>query len=265
MSKVTFDKAGAGMEEGHAAGRPLAMEIVMHLCRFENGQSSIEHCKQATTMPLLTETAFHNGVWAQWELAEDEAWFAGRLELLDEEAEELATIKGRRRLEWLACRWLVHELLVSLELCHPDRRYPVRKDEFGKPVIEDCPFEVSFSHSNGRVAVMLALAPCGIDVQYFVPKIGRIAHKFLHVEEAESLDHRHLLEHLHLYWTAKEAIYKAWGRKELAFSEHIWVGPFEYAETLRLEAKVEKGGEKKRYEVRLERQGDYFLARSVQV
>lgn len=216
-------------------------------------------------MPLLSESAFYNGLWAQWELVEDEAWFASRLELWADEVEELSAIRGRRRVEWLACRWLVHQMLVSLDLSHPHQRLPVLKDEFGKPRIEDCVFDVSFSHSHGRVAVLLALAPCGIDVQYFVPKIGRIAHKFLSVDEAEGLDHRHLLEHLHLYWTAKEAVYKAWGRKELAFADNILIGPFEYSNSIRLQAHVIKDDEQKNYQLELERQEAYFIARCTQV
>ena len=35
-----------------------------------------------------------------------------------------------------------------------------------------------------------------------------------------------LIEHMHFYWGAKEALYKAYGRRELDFREHIFIEPF---------------------------------------
>jgi len=44
----------------------------------------------------------------------------------------------------------------------------------------------------------------------------------------DSLKSKTRLEHLHVYWGAKEALYKAYGRKKLEFREHILIEPFAY-------------------------------------
>ena len=46
--------------------------------------------------------------------------------------------------------------------------------------------------------------------------------------EMESLEASTRLEHLHVYWCAKEALYKAYGRRQLDFCQHIYVRPFTY-------------------------------------
>ena len=212
------------------------------------------------SMPLNFRTSTHRGELCTWQIDEPEQWFTGRMQLKPAEAAELAQIKGKRRLEWLACRWLTHQILCDLKLSNEFHRIPVLKDAFGKPHLHELPFDVSFSHSHGRVAVLLQPVACGVDVQYFVPKIQRIAHKFLSVDEAESLDSVHLLEHLHFYWAVKEAVYKAYGRKQLEFREHIMVQPFPYQEAGSTQVEIRKKTERKRYQVEMLRQDDYFLA-----
>ena len=67
----------------------------------------------------------------------------------------------------------------------------------------------------------------GIDIQHIVSKIERIAHKYMRPEETQSLRPETRLEHLHIYWGAKEALYKAYGRRQLDFKANILVDPFE--------------------------------------
>jgi len=195
-----------------------------------------------------------------WQIEEPEGFFLGQLHLLPVEQAELSQIKGRRRLEWLAGRYLVHFMLLKAGQAGLEERIPVLKDEFGKPHLEGSAFHLSFSHSHERVAVLLARCSGGIDIQYFVPKIGAIAHKFMREAEAESLSSATRLEHLHLYWGAKEALYKAYGRKELDFRQHILVEPFQYAgPTVQSTGAVVKGGFSQQYDLWFERLQDYFL------
>jgi 4'-phosphopantetheinyl transferase len=46
-----------------------------------------------------------------------------------------------------------------------------------------------------------------------------------------SLSEDNRLEHLHVYWGAKEALYKAFGKGELDFKKNILIKPFFYAHT----------------------------------
>lgn len=208
-------------------------------------------------MGLLIKKQLENGnLICIWQMEEEEPFFTEKLELQVVEADELALLKGRRRLEWLASRFLVHEMLLAQG--HADR-IPVLKDGFGKPHIWGTPFQLSFSHSHEQVAVILAKQPCGIDIQYIVPKIERLAGKFMGEAELASLTQETRLEHLHLYWAAKEAVYKAHGRKQLDFRSHIFIQPFDYGAAGKTTALIAKDGERLHYELFYEKMASYVL------
>ena len=214
-------------------------------------------------MALWLEKKWEHGhQWAIWKIEEDEAYFFDRLVLHESEAAELAKIKGRRRLEWLASRYLVH-LMVSDE---PEwDRIPLLKDEFGKPHLNDHELHVSFSHSFDFVAVILGKMSVGIDIQKFVPKITAIARKFMREDEAASLVDESRLEHLHIYWGAKEALYKCYGRKQLDFRQHILIEPFDYQEVGKTIGAVTKEIFHQKYIVVFEKMENYFLVYSTEV
>lgn len=191
-----------------------------------------------------------------WKIEEAEEFFLQRLDLQSVESDELAPIKGRRRLEWLASRYLVHEMLLDHG---SEDRIPVLKDEHGKPHIWGSPFHLSFSHSHEFVAVLLAEVPTGIDVQHFVPKIGMLAPRFMRPEELASLQEPSRLEHLHFYWGAKEALYKAYGRRQVDFRQHLLVEPFDFQFAGKTTAVIRKEDFVGTYDVWFEKREDYFL------
>lgn len=150
-----------------------------------------------------------------WRITESETQLRAGLPLGAAEARQLAKIKGEgRRKEFLAARHLLHALSGRAE------RGALLKDQFGKPRLQDSAYHVSISHTTGLSAAIGHPAPCGIDVQIFVEKIGRIAPRFLHDRER---DHDPDLYGQHLVWSAKEAMYKAYGRRELDFRKHLSV------------------------------------------
>lgn len=147
-----------------------------------------------------------------WRIAEEEEYFLKSMPLTEIEVEQLAQIKGARRLHWLASRYLLH-LMTKVG----DRIVCV-KDEFGKPGLYQDDRHIGFSHSGELAAVVLSDQPCGIDIQTQVSKISSIAHKF--IREDELIDPDSILN-LHLVWGAKEAAYKAYGRKKIDFKQHM--------------------------------------------
>lgn len=172
-------------------------------------------------MPLLLHEHLEPpGELGLWNIEEEEEWFLHQLLLSPLELRQLSKMKGRRRLEWLAVRQLVHEMSGR------KKRGAFVKDEFGKPHLENSDYYISISHSETIAAAIAGPVPVGIDVQKIVPKITRIAHKFLRTEEREIISKHNLIEHMHLYWGAKEALYKAYGRRELDFLQHIIIEPF---------------------------------------
>ncbi|MBK9255034.1 MAG: 4'-phosphopantetheinyl transferase superfamily protein [Saprospiraceae bacterium] len=175
-------------------------------------------------MPLFYKAnPFQNDtILGVWEISEDDDFFLEHLVLYDEEKSELSVLKSRKRTEWLASRYLLH-LLSGRNL-----RGACLKDEFGKPYLKDSSFKISMSHSGEFTAVMAAPENVGVDIQKPVAKIERIATRFLSPEEYDQMNVRNRLEMLHVYWGAKESLYKAFGRKSLDFRKHIIVDPFEY-------------------------------------
>ena len=189
-----------------------------------------------------------------WRIEEDESYFLDRLELFPSEIRQLSEMKGRRRLEWLASRWLLHEMSGRA------LRGACLKDSFGKPHLTDSTFEISISHSNGTVAVMAAPYSIGVDLQKEVAKIERIAPKFMRAVESASMVPETKIPHLHLYWGAKEALYKAYGRKELGFRQHLHVNPFKFDLNVgRATGAIHKASYHAYYDIFYERVRDYYL------
>ncbi len=187
-----------------------------------------------------------------WQITEDEAYFREDLPLTAEEEADLDRYKGIRRLEWLAGRWLLHKLTGS------NIRLPLGKNAFAKPFFLHRPeLHCSLSHSHGIVGAMLADSVCGCDLQILVDKMPRLAPKFLHTEEALFLQNFNIREQfdlMHVFWTAKESLYKAYGLKELDFRGHMRLQAFEwqnyYAETT---AWIRKGDFQQNYQLYFEK------------
>ena len=174
-------------------------------------------------MPILDHTPITPaGEIGIWKIEESEEWFLEHLDLHPIEEQELEEIKGYKHLQWLAVRKLVHHMSGR------QNRMPFVKDEFGKPQLIESEFEISVSHTDEFATAIAAPKLVGIDAQHFVQKIERIASKFMTDEEIAALDPEHRLEHMHFYWAAKEAMYKAYGRRKLDFKGDIFVDPFPY-------------------------------------
>lgn len=157
-----------------------------------------------------------------WQIEESEAWFMEHLQLFPKEQEQLAKIKGHRRIEWMAARQLVHAMSGRV------KRAAFVKDEYGKPHLEDAAWQISISHSRDISAAIASDVAVGIDVQKIVSKITRILPKFMNAAERANLDPVHSILHAHVYWGAKEALYKAYGRRALDLCTHIQLHPFTF-------------------------------------
>jgi phosphopantetheinyl transferase len=195
-----------------------------------------------------------------WDIEEPEDWFLGRLDLRAPEAAQFKNLKGRRRLEWLAARQLVHQMSGR------DKRALFQKDEHGKPYLEDSPFQISISHSHDKAAAIAAPYVVGIDIQYWVPKIERLAKRFLNASELEHLaaDPEGRLFQLHVLWGAKESLYKAYGRRQLDFCQHMMVSPVDYeVREGRVRGQVTKAEYQQQFAIVYRTVGPYILVYAV--
>lgn len=205
--------------------------------------------KEDIKMPLLFYKHPAPGTsFGLWHITEDEAFFREDLPLSSEEEQEFAQFKGIRRMEWLAGRWLLHKLTGE------EHRLAMGKNTFAKPFFIHHPEKhCSLSHSHGIVGAFLSDHVCGCDVQVLVKKIEKIAHKFIGKEEQAFLDsipEAYQFDLLHIFWTAKESLYKTYGLKELDFREHLYLEPFEWnGKTGKTIGRIEKNDFQQRYEL----------------
>src|SRR5690606_10777059 len=101
----------------------------------------------------------------------------------------------------------------------------IKKDDCGKPHLLNCKYHMSMSHSNGFAAVILNKnESVGIDIEQVHEKIRRIEKKFLSDEEKLAASDN--LEMLCMYWSAKEVLYKIYGRKKLELKKDLFIHPF---------------------------------------
>ena len=161
-----------------------------------------------------------------WRIEESEDFFLSHLALYAEEILQLENIKGMKRLEWLAGRHLVHILSERTV------RGPIIKDAFGKPHLQNSPWNISMSHTQGYAAVIAAPFNVGIDIQKIVTKIGSIRHKFMHPDELDLLQGgADDIPIMHVIWGIKESLFKAYGKGALSWTENFRVEPFTYQDT----------------------------------
>jgi 4'-phosphopantetheinyl transferase len=158
-----------------------------------------------------------------WKIEEDEDFFRSKMPLSIEEEADLAPLKQMRRLEWLACRWLLHEISGH------DIRMPLVKDAFSKPFFEDASEKryCSLTHASGYVGAVISQVPCGCDLEVLAERLNRVSSKFVNENEERILTNPRFytskLWRLCFIWCAKEAIYKAYGEKSVDFKKNMTI------------------------------------------
>ncbi len=201
-----------------------------------------------------------------WKIEEPTSYFLDRLVMDDVEMAGYSRLSDKRQKEWLASRLLICQLMDNYHTSI------IHKDSFGKPFVKDSHINISISHSYDHVAAILSPQKAGIDVQKRVDKITRIAHKYLNLEELHAIPSQLSTDVLLIQWGAKEALYKAYGRKSLEYREHIKVlleeshfnqlreaSPY----PLKYEGYIKKDTFYESYELRTLLTGEYFLTYSI--
>jgi 4'-phosphopantetheinyl transferase len=176
-------------------------------------------------MPLIfKENLLENDIWGIWEIKEEEDWFFNQWQFSPEENLHFNKLKGRKRLEYVSARHLVH-LLTGL-----DHRMPIHTDLAGKPVfLLDPNNHLSISHSHQYAAAILSkTSKVGIDIQLIVPQMQKVAKRVFSLTELSFASTENELEMLHILWGIKEAVYKAFGLGGIDFKNQIGVHPFIY-------------------------------------
>jgi len=169
-------------------------------------------------MPLLREINIENHTQGfVWELTENEDFFVDKLPERVFFDLALRDELSRRRTEILAGKFLIYELSGKIFM----------KDKYNKPYLEDSDGFISLSHSKNLIFALHSKYLCGIDIQYFTNRIERIAWRVMSDEKIARIDKLQTQLHWHIYWCAKESLYKAYGKRGLNFKSEIKINPFE--------------------------------------
>ena len=157
-----------------------------------------------------------------WKITESEAELRTMTSIPSDELEEISYIKNESlRKQRLAVRALLDTMFEEkVYLSHHDN---------GKPYIENNAINISITHTDQYVAVILNEEDeVGIDCESLNRDFSAVEKKALSDEEIGDLEDEQKNEQLAIYWCAKEAIFKLTSQYDVDFAEQIQIHGFRY-------------------------------------
>lgn len=169
-------------------------------------------------MPVDRIYSSEDSCWGLWKITEEETSLQN--EVIGETVPSTLTNPLKRR-EFFAGRALLKALLHQWEIPYPG----IEKDRFGKPFLAGSDVHISLSHSYPFVAAIIHRHKnVGIDLEQPKDKLLRIAPRILSPQELRNAG-EDVVKHC-VYWCAKEALIKIYGKKDLIFSRNLLISPF---------------------------------------
>lgn len=165
-----------------------------------------------------------------WKITESEAELRTMTSIPSDELEEISYIKNESlRKQRLAVRALLDAMFdEKVYLSHHDN---------GKPYIENNAINISITHTDQYVAVILNDEnEVGIDCESLNRDFSAVEKKALSEEEIGNLEDEQKNEQLAIYWCAKEAIFKLTSQYDVDFAEQIQIDGFRYRDEGELSA-----------------------------
>lgn len=166
-------------------------------------------------MPLLQITGIENATIGTWFMTESREEMQSMIALSDSDHKEIEKFTSpSRQKEFLAVR-----LLLSAMMGYPGE---IVHAPSGKPSLKGFPGHISISHSRNIAAIIQSDFPAGIDVEETGRNVTDIARRFLSEEELSwTMKSRDPQLARILCWSAKEAVYKMAGLRDLDFRNEI--------------------------------------------
>jgi len=155
-----------------------------------------------------------------WQITESEEELRNLCSVPTDELEEISYIRSESlRKQKLAVRALIDTMFEDkVYLSHHDN---------GKPYIENCAINISITHTERFVAVILNdTEDVGIDIESLDRDFSAVEKKALSEDEIDDLDDEKRNEQLAIYWCAKEAIFKMQSQSDVDFAEQIEIERF---------------------------------------
>lgn len=198
-----------------------------------------------------------NSILAIWKIEESKE---DLLLLIDERLHEISKPKNVHDSvgkHWLASRALLLQLFDK-------QKVEVHKDMNNKPslVIDSKPYFIAITHSYDYAAVMISdTHEVGLDLERIDTRIGRVANKFINAEEQtyiSKVSPEDLNQFQTIIWSAKETMYKIYGKKELDFKKHMNVEAFQINQK-NIKGLVLKEEEEHQLELQIDNIDNYVL------
>ena len=155
-----------------------------------------------------------------WQITETEEELKELSSTPSDEMEEISFIRSESlRKQRLAVRALLNTMFdEKVYLSHHDN---------GKPYLENNPVNISITHTEKYVAVILHEEEnVGIDIESLDRDFSAVEKKALSEDEIDDLEDEKRNEQLAIYWCAKEAVYKLLSRYNVDFAEQIEIERF---------------------------------------
>lgn len=190
------------------------------------------------------------GVWKVDETVEQLRSMFHQFSIYEESFSRLTAEK--RKQEWLAVRVLLKEL------CGMEKKIVYHSS--GKPYLEDGSMYVSFSHTNGYVAV--ALHPhleVGVDIEQYGTRVKRVASRFIREDEKASVEAGDEVYTLLLHWSAKETMFKLMDNVAVDFIDHLHIHTFQFKESGSFEASEYRSDKKQKFLIHYDTHPDFVL------
>jgi phosphopantetheine--protein transferase-like protein len=168
----------------------------------------------------LKKTLDNEAVIGVWQITETEEELKALSSTPSDEMEEISFIRSESlRKQRLAVRALLCNLFEEkVYLSHHDN---------GKPYLENNPTNISITHTEKYVAVILHEEEnVGIDIESLDRDFSAVEKKALSEDEIDDLEDEKRNEQLAIYWCAKEAVFKLLSRYNVDFAEQIEIERF---------------------------------------
>jgi phosphopantetheinyl transferase (holo-ACP synthase) len=159
-------------------------------------------------------------------------------------------ISGKRELEKNGAVYLLEKMF--------NKACELNYSEEGKPSIKNSDCHISISHSHDKLVILSNNASyTGVDIELIRDKVIKIKDKFLSEPELTTVQDN--VEKLIIYWAAKEALYKLYGKKEVEFARHLYVHPFDLSSSGEITGEIRLETFQKKFRLHYEKLGEYML------
>ena len=204
-------------------------------------------------MPLyFIETIKSIGILGVWKIEEDENTLLRLRPIPENEKTQIEELKNeKKRCHRLAYRVLLKEILK--------KDFTIIYDENGKPYIKENKLFLSVSHSGNYVAVIISPThKIGIDIERISNRMSALASRFLTSGEMQTIDLQNI-ESLHVYWGAKECLYKMYSDNKPIFNEQLSIQSFDITKDQQTTAYIKMHNFTATHQVCFRRIEDYML------